>query len=121
MFLDYRLENVRQKPMDLLAFLEKNKQNWQTQDRKGAVDLPEIEQILEDKYQSTKHVKGWDEEEDYFSLFTSQSNEKRPRWYLKDIVHTVVSLDIKQLIVQTRKVTEIKAQKQNTCIKETEY
>ena len=47
--------------------------------RKGDVDLPEIEEILEDKYQSMKHVKGWDEEEDDYALFTSQSNKKKPK------------------------------------------
>ena len=48
--------------------------------RKGDVDLPEIEQILEDKYQSMKHVKGWDKDEDAYALFTtSQSNKKSPR------------------------------------------
>ena len=30
--------------------------------RKGKVQLPENEQILEDKYQAMKHVKGWDKE-----------------------------------------------------------
>ena len=47
--------------------------------RKGDVELPEIEQILEDKYQAMKHVKGWDEEEDYYALFTSQSNKNKPK------------------------------------------
>ena len=42
--------------------------------RKGKVELLEIEQILEDKYQAMKHVKGWHEEEDDYALFTSQSN-----------------------------------------------
>ena len=28
-FLNYKLENTRKKPMDWLAFLEKNEQNWQ--------------------------------------------------------------------------------------------
>ena len=28
-FLNYKLENTRQKPMDWLAFLERNEQNWQ--------------------------------------------------------------------------------------------
>ena len=51
--------------------------------RKGDVGLPEIEQILEDKYQSMKHVKGWDEEEDDYALFTSQSNKKKPKKVLK--------------------------------------
>ena len=45
--------------------------------RKGTVDLPEIEQILEDKYQSMKHVTGSDEEEDDYALFTSHSNQKK--------------------------------------------
>ena len=47
--------------------------------RKGDVELPEIEQILEDKYQAMKHVKGWDEEEHNYSHFTSQSNKKNPK------------------------------------------
>ena len=81
------------------------------------MDLPEIERILEDKYQAMKHVKGWDEEEDDYALFTSHSKRKSPRRDLKDIVGTVVSLDIKQLIVPTRKATKIRAQKQNLCIK----
>ena len=81
------------------------------------MELPEIEQILEDKYQAMKHVKGWDEEEDDYALFTSHSIRKSPRRDLKDIVGTVVSLDIKQLIVPTRKASKIRAQKQNLCIK----
>ena len=32
--------------------------------RKGDVELLEIEQILEDKYQAMKHVKGWDKDKD---------------------------------------------------------
>ena len=45
--------------------------------RIGRVELPEIEQILEDNYQAMKHVKGWDEEEDDYALFTNQSNKKK--------------------------------------------
>ena len=45
--------------------------------RKEEVDLPEVEQILEDKYQSMKHVKGWDDEEDDYALFTRPSNKKK--------------------------------------------
>ena len=44
--------------------------------RRGSFDLPEIEQILEDKYQSMKYVKGWDEEEDDYMLFASPTNKK---------------------------------------------
>ena len=51
--------------------------------RKGKVDLPETEQILQDKYQSMKHVKGWDEEEDNYALFISHSNKKRPKKQFK--------------------------------------
>ena len=110
-FLNYKLENTRQKPTDWLAFLEKKHTelantrhkmddktfitlllNSQPQSeyegailvikdklRKGVVELSEIEQILEDKYQAMKHVKGWVEEEDNYALFTSQSNKKKPK------------------------------------------
>ena len=44
--------------------------------RRGSFHLPEIEQILEDKYQSMKYIKGWDEEEDYYVLFVSPTNKK---------------------------------------------
>ena len=109
-FLNYKLGNTRQKPMDWLAFLEKkqteladtgHKMDDETfithlsnslpqseykgailvikdKFRKGDVGLPEIEQILEDKYQAMKHVKGWDKDEDDYALFTSQSNKKTP-------------------------------------------
>ena len=96
--------------------------------RKGDVELPEIEQILEDKYQAMKHVRGWDKEEGDYTLFTSQSNKKAqesPRKHLKDVVGTVENLDIKQQIVPTRKATKIRAQKarmstkRNTVLKET--
>ena len=45
--------------------------------RNGDVEVSEIEQILEDKYQAMRHAKGWDEEEDDYALFTSQSNKKK--------------------------------------------
>ena len=47
--------------------------------RKGPVELPEIEQVLEDKYQAMKHTKGWEEEEDDYALFASPSNKKGPK------------------------------------------
>ena len=107
-FLNYKLENTRQKPMDWLAFLEKkhtelantgHKMDDETyithllnslpqseyegiilvikdKLRNGDVELSDIRQILEDKYQALKHVKGWDEEEDDYALFTSKSNKK---------------------------------------------
>ena len=47
--------------------------------RKGPVELPEIEHVLEDKYQAMKHTKGWEEEEDNFAIFASPSNKKGPK------------------------------------------
>ena len=47
--------------------------------RKGPVDLPEIEQVLEDKYQAMKHAKSWEEEEDDYALFASPSNKIKPK------------------------------------------
>ena len=54
--------------------------------RKGTVELPEIEQVLEDKYQAMKQAKGWEEDEDDYALFASPSNNKqsiqRTMWIL---------------------------------------
>ena len=47
--------------------------------RKGPVDLQEIEQVLEDKYQAMKHAKGWEEEEDNCALIASPSNKKKAK------------------------------------------
>ena len=48
-------------------------------DKLRDVELSVIEQILDGKYQAMKHVKGWDEEEDDYALFTSQSNKIKPK------------------------------------------
>ena len=37
---------------------------------------PKVEQLLEDKYQSMKCVKGWEEEEDDYALFASPTKKK---------------------------------------------
>ena len=127
-FLNYHLEDAKQKPMDWLAFLEKKHTELENTGhrmddetfithllnslpqseyeggklvikeklRKEDVELSQTEQILEDKYQTMKHVKGWDEEEDDYALFTSQTNKKSPRKHLKYVVGTVERLDIKQ-------------------------
>ena len=47
--------------------------------RNGNVELPEIEQILQDIYQAMKHAKGWGEEEDDYALFASPYNKKKPK------------------------------------------
>ena len=110
-FLNYKLENTRQRPMDWLTFMEKKQAELMNTGhimddeifithllnslpqyeyegailvikdklRKGPVDLPEIEQVLEDKYQAMKHAKGWEEEEDDYALCISPSNKKKPK------------------------------------------
>ena len=85
--------------------------------RKGPVELPEIEQVLEDKYQAMKTSKGWEEEEDDYALFASPSNKKGPRKNSKDIVDTVENLDTKQPIVPTRKAIKIRVRKQKHSIR----
>ena len=107
-FLNYKLENIRQRPMDWLAFLERKRTELVSTGhimddemfithllnslpqaeyegailaikerlRRSSYDLAEIEQILEDKYQSMKYVKGWEEEEDDYELFASPANKK---------------------------------------------
>ena len=77
--------------------------------RKRTVEIPEIEQVLEDKYLAMKHAKNWEEKEDDYALFASPSNKKGPRKHSKDAVDTVENLDTKQLIVPTRKATKIMA------------
>ena len=102
-FLIYKLENVRQRPMDWLAFIERKRTELMNTGhimddetfiihqlnslrqaeyegailaikerlRRSSYDLAEIEQILEDKYQSMKFVNGWEEEEEDYALFAS--------------------------------------------------
>ena len=110
-FLNYKLENTRQRPIDWITFVEKKRAELmntghnmddemfithllnslpQTEYegailikkdklRKGTVEIPEIEQVLEDKYLAMKHAKGWEEEEDDYALFASPSNKKGPK------------------------------------------
>ena len=72
-FVTHLLNSLPQSEYEEAIFVIKDKL------RKGIVELPEIEQILEDKYQAMKHVKGWDEEEDDYAFFTSQANKKNPK------------------------------------------
>ena len=110
-FLNYKLENTRQRPMDWIAFLEKKRTELMNTGhimsdetfithllnslpqsvyegailvikdklRKSILEITEIEQILEDKYQAMKQAKGWEEEEDDYALFVSPSNKKGPK------------------------------------------
>ena len=79
--------------------------------RKGDAELPEIEQILEDKYQAMKHVKGWDEEEDDYALFTSQSNKKKPKKEFKGCCGYCGEFGHKAADCPNKKATKIRAQK----------
>ena len=47
--------------------------------RRSILEITEIEQILEDKFQSMMHAKEWEEEEDDYALFVSPSNKKGPK------------------------------------------
>ena len=110
-FLNFKLENTRQRPMEWISFMEKKQAELmntghimddetiithllnslpQTEYdgailvikdklRKGTVEIPEIEQVLEDKYLAMKLAKGWVEEEDDYALFPSPSNKKGPK------------------------------------------
>ena len=77
--------------------------------RKGKVELPEIEQILEDKYQAMKHVKGWDEEEDDYALFTSQSNKKKAKKAFKGHCGYCGEFGHKAAECPNKKATKIRA------------
>ena len=144
-FLNYKLENVRQRPMDWLAFLERKRTELvntghimddetfithllnslpqaecegailaiKERLRRSTYDLAEIEQILEDKYQSMKYVKGWEEEEDNYVLFASPANKKGHKNSSKDNVAIVESLDTKQRIALTRKAARKRVQRIN--------
>ena len=140
-FLNYKLENTRQRPMDWITFMEKKQAELmntghirddetfithllnslpQTEYKgailvikdklsKGTVEIPEIEQVLEDKYLAMKHAKGWEEEEDDYALFASPSNKRGPKKAFKERCGYCGELDTKQLIVPTRKATKIRA------------
>ena len=82
--------------------------------RKSILEITELEQILEDKFQAMKQAKGWEEEEDDYALFVSPSNKKGPRKLSKDVVATVENLDTKQLIVPTRKAIKTRARNRKT-------
>ena len=72
-FITHLLNSLPQSEYDGAILVIKDKL------RNGYVELSEIEQALEDKYQAMKHAKGWDEEEDDYALFASPSNKKKPK------------------------------------------
>ena len=140
-FLNYKLENTRQRPMDWITFMEKKRAELvntghfmddetfithllislpQTEYegailvikdkfRKGTVEIPEIEQVLEDKYQAINMLRAGKKRRMTMPSLQVPPTKKGPRKHSKDTVDTVENLDTKQLIVPTRKATKIRA------------
>ena len=145
-FLNYKLENTRQKPMDWITFMEKKRAvlmntghimddemfithllNSLPQTvyegailvikdklRKGTVEIPEIEQVLEDKYQAMKQAKGWEEEEDDYALFASPSNKKGPKKAFKGCCGYCGKFGHKAADCPNKKSNQNKGQKSKT-------
>ena len=145
-FLNYKLENTRQRPMDWTTFMEKKRAELmntghimddetfiahllnslpQTEYegailvikdklRKGSVEIPEIEQVLEDKYQAMKHAKGWEEEEDDNALFSSPSNKNGPKKAFKGCCGFCGEFGHKAADCPNKKSNQNKGQKSKT-------
>ena len=76
--------------------------------RKDKVNLPKIEHILEDKYQSMKNVKGGMMKKTTMLYLQATLTRESTKNCLKEDVHTVESMDTKQWIAPTRKAIKIK-------------
>ena len=145
-FLNYKLENTRQRPMDWIAFMEKKRSELMNTGhimsdetfithllnslpqtvyegailvikdklRKGTVEITEIEQILEDKFQAIKQAKGWEKRRMIIPSLQVPLAKRGPRKLSKDAVATVENLDTKQLIVPTRKAIKTRGRNRKT-------
>ena len=82
--------------------------------RKGTVEITEIEQTLEDKFQAMKQAQGGKKRRMIMPSLQVPQTNKGPRKHSKDAVDTVENLDTRQLIVQTRKAIKTKARNQKT-------
>ena len=82
--------------------------------RKGTVEIPEIEQVLEDKYQAMKQGKGWEEEEDDYALFASPTNKKGPKKAFKGHCGYCGELGHKAADCPNKKSNQNKGQKSKT-------
>ena len=89
--------------------------------RKGTVEIPEIEQVLEDKYQAMKHAKGWEEEEDDYALFASPSNKKGPKKAFKGRCGYCGEFGHKAADCPNKKSNQNKGQKSKTQQKEKQH
>ena len=152
-FLNYKLENTRQRPIDWITFMEKKRAELMNTGhimddemfithllnsppqseyegailvikdklRKGPVEIPEIEQVLEDKYQAMKHAKGWEEEEDDYALFASPSNRKGPKKAFKGHCGYCGEFGHKAADCPNKKSNQNKGQKTKTQHKKRQY
>ena len=82
--------------------------------RKGPVEIPEIEQVLEDKYQAMKHAKGWEEEEDDYALFASPSDKNGPKKAFKGCCGYCGEFGHKAADCPNKKSNQHKGQKSKT-------
>ena len=145
-FLNYKLENTRQKPMDWITFMEKKRAELMNTGhimdddtfiahllnslpqtvyegailvikyklRESILEITEIEQILEDKYQAMKQAKGWEEEEDDYALFASPSNKKGPKKAFKGCCGYCGEFGHKAADCPNKKSNQNKGQKSKT-------
>ena len=82
--------------------------------RKGTVEISEIEQVLEDKYQAMKHAKGWEEEEDDYAVFASPPNKKGPKKAFKGCCGYCREFGHKAADCPNKKCNQNKGQKSRT-------
>ena len=82
--------------------------------RKGTVEISEIEQILEDKFQAMKQVKGWEEEEDDYALFASPSNKNGPKKAFKGRCGYCGQFGHKAVDCLNKKAIKTRARNRNT-------
>ena len=79
--------------------------------RRSILEITEIEQILEDKFQAMKQAKGWEEEEDDYALFVSPSNKKGPKKAFKGRCGYCEEFGLKAADCPNKKSNQNKGQK----------
>ena len=89
--------------------------------RKGTVEIPEIEQVLEDKYLAMKQAKGWEEEEDDYALFASPSNKEGPKKPFKGLCGYCGEFGHKAADCSNKKSNQNKGQKSKNQQKKKQY
>ena len=82
--------------------------------RKNILEITEIEQILEDKFQAMKQAKGWEEAEDDYAHFVSPSNKKGPKKAFKGRCGYCGEFGHKAADCPNQKGNQNKGQKQKT-------